>query len=480
MLRMTLPPWRRVSTLRRLMLLNALIFGIVLTVVLVQVVRSYTTRYLHTINADLAEEIPEYVRAAALRPATESLPSFSRKYLATHQLPEGRVLLVRTFPGPALGTAGATTLTGSTVVRSLLASPPTHAVLIKVSAKHFSYQILASPIILSHRTVGVLVAGANLDDLAVQRARVVYSSLLEAAMALAGGLLISYIALRRLLRDVSRVTRAATEISQGDLTRRLSYDGPDDEVGRLSRTFDQMLDRISAGFDAQARLLSDVSHQLRTPLTAIRGQLEVLSRGRLDNPKEVTDTVNTVLEQVDHLGHLVEELLLLGRSLEPGFIEAHPVDLRTFLGDLLSAAQVLAPRVWHLNAIPDKVVMVDGEKLRGALWNLIDNAVNATSPADSIVVSAECNDRLVLSVADTGRGLTSQEQAIAFERFKRPGSQARGTSGSGLGLALVKAVAVGHGGTVEMESAPGDGCTVRIVLPGSCIVTDDNVISEVG
>lgn len=458
------------------MLLNALIFGVVLTLMLVQVMRSYTARYLHTINADLAEEIPEYVRAAASRPANESLEALSRNYLQTHQLPEGRILLIRTFPGPALGTAGAATLGGSTMVRSLLAHPPAHTVIASTTTKGSSYQILASPIVSSHHTVGVLVVGANLDNLAAQRARVLDTSLVEAAVALASGLLITYLALRRLLRDVSRITTTATEISQGDLSRRLSYDGPNDEVGNLSRIFDQMLDQISAGFDTQSRLLSDVSHQLRTPLTAVRGQLEVLSRGKLDDPEEVSEVVKTVLNEVDHLGHLVEELLLLGRSLEPGFIQAHPVDLRTFLGDLLASARALAPRNWRLDAVPDIVVMADEEKLRGALWNLLDNAVNATSPKDSIALRAEYDDQIVLSVVDTGRGMAPEEQAVAFERFKRPGNQIQ--KGSGLGLALVKAVAEGHGGTTTMESTKGNGCAVSIILPRSCIIETGTDIAE--
>ncbi len=155
----------------------------------------------------------------------------------------------------------------------------------------------------------------------------------------------------------------------------------------LAATFDQMADRVAAAMEAQRRLLSDVSHQLRTPLTVARGHLEVLGRGPAPDPAEVRETVDLVVDEIDHMRALVERLLLLGRALEPDFLDQIPVDLRTFCLDLFAAARVLAPRDWQLSEVPDVVVDVDEAKLRGALLNLIDNAVRATADGDTVALS---------------------------------------------------------------------------------------------
>ncbi len=141
-----------------------------------------------------------------------------------------------------------------------------------------------------------------------------------------------------------RITTTAASIEEGDLDRRLGDQGTDDEVGQLAATFDSMLDRLQAAMTVQRRLLSDVSHQLRTPLTVARGHLEVLARQTEWSMGEVRDTVGVVVDELDHMGALVERLLMLGRALEPDFLQLEPLDLRTFLSDLFDSARVLADR----------------------------------------------------------------------------------------------------------------------------------------
>ncbi len=451
----------------RLLVVHAVVLATVLGVVTYRVVADFTSHYRQSLVRDLTDEVAEYTTAADRRPSGTSLGSFTNTYLRSHGLPSGRVLLIALDHVPAEGTPGSAALSRVPQVSSWLVHQPASSTIVTSSGPHPTI-ILASPIRVGPTPVGLFVAGAGLSHLDAQRRQVLVLAASEAAVALAIALLSTYLLLRRVLRTVGRVTEAADEISRGDLDRRLGDQGVDDEVGRLARTFDAMLARISAALGAQRQLLSDVSHQLRTPLTVARGHLEVLGRSECQDPIEVHDTISVVVDELEHMRVLVDRLLLLGRALETDFIDAEPVDLRSFLADIAETTQVLADRQWSVSPVPDLVLSADGQKLRGALLNLIDNAVKATGPRDTIALDVRYDADLSITVADSGRGMTDVQRAAATTRFARPG--AVDTAGSGLGLAIVKAVAEGHGGRLELESELGRGCRATLVLPGSRVV----------
>jgi two-component system OmpR family sensor kinase len=331
-----------------------------------------------------------------------------------------------------------------------------------------AYLVLATPIAVGGRDVGVLVAAADLARFRAEVAQVALLAGAEALVALLAAVGSAAFLARRVLRTVGDVTAAALDASEGDLGRRLDDRGADDELGVLAGTFNRMLDRISGAMQAERQLLSDVSHQLRTPLTVVRGHLEVLLRTKDVSREELDETMALVLDELDRTALLVDRLLLLGRALEPGFLEEDRVDLRALFADVFAAASVLAERAWTMDPVPDREVLVDEAKLRGALLNLVDNAVKATRPADRIVLAARCEDEVVLSVSDTGCGIAPEDQATVFERFRR--LERSDGRGAGLGLAIVKAVAEAHGGRVELTSEPGRGTEVAIVLPAARLV----------
>lgn len=457
----------RRSITKRLLVLHALVVSVVLAVALVEVVRDFSTHYQRSVASDLAEEVPEYARAAAVRPGGQSLEAFTRSYLAVHPLPSGHVLVVGLLGHPTLGSSGSAPLVRLPAVAAWLARPPEQTRLTTVVVGGRSMLVLASPITRGRRMVGVLVAAAGLQRLAAERDRVLVLAGAEAALAVLVAMASAYLLVRRLLRTVGAVTDAAVAASEGSLDKRLDEQDDHDEVGRLAATFNHMLDRISAAMESQRRLLSDVSHQLRTPLTVARGHLEILRRSAAFDSTEVSETTDVVLEELDRMGSLVGRLLLLGRALEPDFLEVGRVDLRAFLGDIFEPARVLADRTWSLPEVPDAVLLVDEAKLRGALLNLIDNAVKATERGDLISLRARSGHGAVLTVADSGRGIPPEAQARVFERFGRAG--APGDHGVGLGLAIVKAVAEAHGGHVELRSSAGMGTEVSVVLPPSCL-----------
>ncbi len=454
--------WRP-GTTSRLLIVHGLVLSAVLGVILWQVVRDFTVHYQNTTVTDLSEEVPEYIHAFSLRPAGTGLEAFSRSYLQTHLLPSGHVVLIALSGQQVLGTPGGNALARSPTVATALAHPPARSQLETLPIASTSDMVLLSPIRLGGRTVGTFVAAASLSHLVSARGQVVDLAGIEAGIALVVALASAYFLLRRVLGTVGAVTQAAIDASEGDLDRRLADDGTDDEVGRLTRTFNDMLDRISTTVGAQRQLLSDVSHQLRTPLTVARGHLEILRREGTYDPVEVAETAAVVADELAHMSTLVDRMLLLGRLLEPDSVELAPIDLRAFLADLFEAVRAIDDRRWSLAPVPDVVVIADELKLRGALLNLVDNAVKATAPGDAIELQASCADEVVLAVVDAGRGIAPELLDAVFERFARPGATTE--RGSGLGLAIVKAVAEGHGGRVEVESVLGSGTTMRIVLP---------------
>ena len=460
---------RRLGTGARVLVVHGVVLVVVLGAVTVEVVHGFSAHYTRTIVSDLSEEGPEYARAATQRPAGQNMEAFSRAYLQTHPLAAGHLLVIGIRRQPTLTSPGGDLLASRPAVTGWLAAAPVRSQLKDVQAGASTYLVLASPIrTAAGSPIGVLIAAADLAGLRAQRNQVLLLAGVEAAVAVAAALLSSLLVMQRLLGTVGAVTRAAVEASAGDLSARLGSEGEaDDEVGRLRTAFDGMLDRIGAGLDAQRQLLSDVSHQLRTPLTVARGHLEVLERNPAPERAEVSETTATVIRELDQMSMLVDRLLLLGRSFAPDFVEAEPVALRAFMGELLAAARVLAERRWTLREVPDVVVVVDGSKLRGALLNLVDNAVKATVDGSAIELGARLDHELVLWVADTGYGIAADAQVEVFDRFRR----ARPTSqnGSGLGLAIVKAVTEAHSGRVRLQSVEGQGTTVEVILPASCV-----------
>ncbi len=419
-------------------------------------------------NRDLTEEGIEYTNALTMRPDGLGIAQFTRIYLETHRRPS-RLSLIIALPRPhqrprTLASAGIGHDLYHRVVAATLAPGTRLDRIVNVGSGESQYRAYATPIYASGRRVATLVAVRNLARLAEQRAPELTIAILEGVAALIASVLAGYLLLGRVLRVVGDVSRAARRASDGDLSLRIDYQGPEDEVGLLARTVDTMLERLDRAFSAQRRLLSDVSHQLRTPLTVIRGHLEVLARDPNADAEERAATVALVVDELEHVSLMVERLLLLGRSIEPDFVEEEQIEVVSLLQDVFDAAQYLAPRRWELDVGRPLVVLGDRTKLRGALLNLLDNAVKATSEGDTIRLSAIHEGDLRLQVSDTGRGLSEQEQQRLFGRFVRSTDRYRG---SGLGLAIVRAVAEAHGGSVELDSQPESGAKFTIVLPKS-------------
>lgn len=319
---------------------------------------------------------------------------------------------------------------------------------------------LAVPIRVDGRTRGVFVAvsdlGAERDEVnqAVQVAAGV--SLLVLALASAVGFLV----IGRILAPLRGLTETARAITEDDLTRRIEVTG-DDEIARLATTFNAMLDRLDAAFASQRAFVSDAGHELRTPITIVRGHLDLLG----DDPRERAETMELVDDELDRMSRLVEDLLLLAKAERSDFLRPEPVDLDLLTEELVTKASALGDRDWRVDGMATGTVRADRQRLTQAMVNLAQNAVAHTDPGATIGIgSALTDDEARLWVRDEGVGIHPRDHARVFERFARAGGRRR-TEGSGLGLAIVSAIVDAHGGRVELDSAPGRGSTFTIVLP---------------
>jgi two-component system OmpR family sensor kinase len=277
------------------------------------------------------------------------------------------------------------------------------------------------------------------------------------ALIVAGA--VGYLVAGRVLAPVRLVRSTAEQIGESDLTRRIEVRG-DDDVAQLAGTFNRMLDRLQDAFTTQRRFLDDAGHELRTPITVIRGHLEVMS----EDPADREAAMVLVMRELDRMKRIVDDLLLLAKARRPDFLRPGPVELAELTVELLATARVLGDRRWRLDALAEETIEGDGERLTQALMQLTHNAVAHTHPGDVIEIGSAVRDgRVELWVRDTGRGVDADVRERVFDRFARGDGTTR--EGAGLGLAIVASIAHAHGGRVRLDSSPGHGATFTLDLP---------------
>lgn len=267
----------------------------------------------------------------------------------------------------------------------------------------------------------------------------------------------------RILTPVALVTRTARSISDTDLSRRIPIRGQD-EIADLSATFNAMLERLENAFATQRRFINDASHELRTPITVIRGHLEVMG----DDADDRRRTLDLVSDELQRMSRIVDDLLLLARSEQPDFVQPRPTDVDELTTRMLETARGLAPRDWRLDNVAVGRAWVDDQRLMQAILQLAANAVRHTTAGDPVAIGSSMErGRVEFWVRDSGPGVAAEERERIFERFYRGSSGRRSTDGAGLGLSIVRAIAESHGGHAEVESRPGAGATFRLVVPAN-------------
>lgn len=273
--------------------------------------------------------------------------------------------------------------------------------------------------------------------------------------------LLAWVIAGRVLIPLRLLTETARSISESDLMRRIPVKGSG-EIAELTITFNEMLQRLQAAFSSQRDFINDASHELRTPITIIRGHLELLG----DDPRERQETIQLVTDELDRMSRFVNDLLLLAKAERPDFLKLKTVEISSLTEEVYTKAKAMAVRDWCLEAVANGEVLADPQRLTQAITNLVMNATQHTQEGDAIALgSAITNGKARIWVRDSGEGIPLSEQKRIFERFARGSNNLRRSDGAGLGLAIVKRIAEAHGGSVELFSRPGDGATFTIVIP---------------
>ncbi|GAB4379915.1 MAG: ATP-binding protein [Elainellaceae cyanobacterium] len=339
---------------------------------------------------------------------------------------------------------------------------------------------VAEPIVVNGQTQGVLVIVHCADSIyqVVDGAVLLIIPATLGTMAIAAA--IAWATAGRALAPLRTLTETAQSITESDMTQRIPVEGTD-EIARLTATFNEMLDRLQVAFESQQEFLKDAGHELRTPITVIRGYLETLHY----RPERQEQTIALAIDELDRMGRLVNDLLLLAKAESPDFLVLKPEELDWLTEELYLKVRSMAHRQWKLESKGLSPIQVDRQRLTQAVMNLVQNAIRHTQEGDTIALGSSVRENYAyLWVRDTGEGIAPADQARIFERFARATTsknqgESQGESqgeNHGLGLAIVEAIAQAHGGWVELASCLGQGATFTIVIPLEAI--SDRAIHE--
>lgn len=319
----------------------------------------------------------------------------------------------------------------------------------------------AIPIQTETKTLGVFVAvhaTAGERDEALEALRVVIEVKI---IVLSVVLFLAWIAAGKVLSPLRTFLTTARSINESDLSKRIPIEGKG-ELAELGQTFNEMMDRLQNSFAIQQNFVNDAGHELRTPITIIRGHLELMG----EDPEEQKETIVLVMDELDRMNRLVNDLVLLAKSENPDFLELERIDINYFMEELFAKIKALGKRNWRLDCSAQGSFMGDRQRLSQAIINLAQNATQHTGEQNVIVLGCAVQGReLQIWISDTGEGISESDQKRIFERFARANSSRRRSEGAGLGLPIVKAIAEAHGGFVRLHSYLGMGAKFIIVLP---------------
>lgn len=331
-------------------------------------------------------------------------------------------------------------------------------------------RLISVPIVYRGNLLYIVQVGTSLESVedTLRRFLVLLTVAVPIALAvsLAGGWFLAGWA----LRPVDAITLAAQRIAGGDLSQRLTMPTTADEIGRLAATFNDMIGRLDASFRQIRQFTSDASHELRTPLTVMKGETELVLR----RPRPVEDyrsVLESNLEEIDRMTHIVDELLFLSRAdMGEVKMESLPVALESLVEDIHRQATLLGQDrnvEVLLGTVMPAVVQGDELRLRELLLNLVENAVKYSHPGGKVEIALITDERQArLSVADQGIGIAPEDQTRIFDRFFRTDvARAHTKKGTGLGLAICEWIAEAHHGRIDVKSAVGHGSTFTVTLP---------------
>ncbi|HEX3608513.1 MAG TPA: ATP-binding protein [Solirubrobacterales bacterium] len=307
---------------------------------------------------------------------------------------------------------------------------------------------------------------ASISPIEDAQSDVAKTFLLVGGASLAAALLAGYLLAARTASPLRRFAATAARIDAGDLTPRLeSSPAAPSELRALAEAFNRMLERLDRAFARQRQFVSDASHELRSPLTAIRGQLEVLARNESPSAEEVRRVEAIAMTEMRRVERLVDDLLALARLDEGVGPALREVRAAPFLRGFAEGAP---SRPAEVGALAEGSVRIDPDLIAQVVRNLLDNSRRHAGPGGRVAISARADgESLTVSVEDDGPGIPSEQRERVFDRFHRnEPSRDRASGGSGLGLGIARSIVELHGGRIWIDDSPLGGARVSFRLPG--------------
>lgn len=275
---------------------------------------------------------------------------------------------------------------------------------------------------------------------------------IAALLAWLGLTLAAWLLARRIVAPIEELRETAENITETDLNRRIAVTG-EDEVSAMGTTFNRMLDRMQATLAGQRRMLDDAGHELRTPITVVRGHLELMDP---HDPADVATTRDLAIDELDRMNLLVQDLILLAKAQRPDFLNREPVELHLLVQEVRDKASGLGERQWLLDPSEPITTFADRRRLTQAMLQLASNAYKVTGPGDLVAFGcSSTSEGVQLWVRDSGPGVPPADRQRIFSRFQSGTNVTAG--GAGLGLAIVAAIAEAHDGTAHVTAATSAG-----------------------
>lgn len=336
-----------------------------------------------------------------------------------------------------------------------------------VTIRDVELRVLTKPIVIGDRLVGNVQVAADLATINQALDTLLLIMLISCGIAIFGAGALSMWFSHRALKPIEDITIAAHSIAvSNDLSTRLAWNGPQDELGRLVSVFNHMMSRIEHTFGVQQRFIGDMSHELRTPLTAIRGNLEIAQRYGMDN-----ETMDAIQSEAERMSRLVNDLLMLARADYGGIIiDMTPTDLDHVVTEAFQQCTMLTKNrhlQLKLGEIEPSKINGNSNRIKQLILNVMSNAIKFTQDGGTITLSLKQEDgHALLEICDDGIGIAQEELDHIFDRFYQV-NQARTHTGDGfgLGLSIAKWIVDAHKGEISVHSEPKKGTKVRIKLP---------------
>jgi heavy metal sensor kinase len=319
------------------------------------------------------------------------------------------------------------------------------------------------------KTGSFVQVGSSLADFDETMRKLLIIMIIGIPTSLSVIVIVGYFMAKKSLKPVDQIRKAAVKISSSNLDERIDIKGRKDELSRLAETFNAMISRLKDSFQRINQFSIDVSHELKTPLTILKGETEVALRKERSN-EEYRHLLQSNLEEIDRMAQIIDDLLLLSKADRKDVkLNIENISLRDLIADVCMKMKIFADKkeiTLMVDELADVRLSGDELKLRRMLWNIIENGIKYTPKDGMVTVSSYTNNGCVcINVRDNGIGISADDMKYIFDRFYRADRSRKRESGSGLGLSISKWIAEAHKGAIEVTSQPAQGSQFLIKLP---------------